>query len=153
MFSYCRQLYKHQPTLEKLSEYWKPCSLSQCLSTMLFHSALSVIWYRVNIQCSAASTHHFHLCGRPVLACWFVTQNMWEYWESQEVCLTLPVLYLPFCVQFVFPFIFSTDKSRVTGLMCLSEIMGRAGWRSHQRAGCGTSTPEQRAELWASFEP
>lgn len=59
MFLYCKWLCKHQPTLEKFGEYWKPHSLSQQFSTMLFCSALSVIWYRVNIQCSVASTHTF----------------------------------------------------------------------------------------------
>lgn len=59
MFLYCKQLCKHQPTLEKFGEYWKPQSFSQQFNTMLFHSALSVIWYRVNIQCSVASTHTF----------------------------------------------------------------------------------------------
>lgn len=59
MFLYCKQLCKHQPTLEKFGEYWKPHSLSQRFSTMLFYSALPVIWYRVNTQRSVASTHTF----------------------------------------------------------------------------------------------
>lgn len=59
MFSCCKQLCKLQPTLEKFGEYWKSHSLSQRFSTMQFYSAFPVIRYRVNIQCSVASTHTF----------------------------------------------------------------------------------------------